>query len=222
MATRVSLVFASYMAVSACRSNSVSRAVGEVSATPTLADGDSIASSNATGAAMRSATCSAMTRALFCRVEVGQQDGELVAAEARDGCLGRHALAQAVRDDEQQPIADLVAERVVDLFEAVEVEQQDRRHRVRVREHRIDPVGQVHSVRQSGQRVMCRVVAEPLDKTGALDRHREVPGQRLQQGEVVGGERGDLAEPVGRRSRCRPTRSTPGTRPPWHRAVRAP
>ena len=58
-------------------------------------------------------------------VEAVEQDGELVAAEARDGVARAHARAQALGDRDQQLVADRVAERVVDGLEVVDVDEQD-------------------------------------------------------------------------------------------------
>jgi hypothetical protein len=55
-----------------------------------------------------------------------QQDGELVAAEAGDGAQRVHGAHQPQADLAQQLVAQEVAERVVDLLEAVEVEDQQR------------------------------------------------------------------------------------------------
>ena len=67
-------------------------------------------------------------------LEVLEQDRELVAAQPRDGMLPSHprhrvhrphAPLQTFGDRDQKPIADLVAEAVVDQLEPVEVEEQD-------------------------------------------------------------------------------------------------
>ena len=58
----------------------------------------------------------------------GQQHRELVAAEAGDHVAWPDAVLEPVRHDLQQPVADGVAERVVDLLEAgrpVQVDQQE-------------------------------------------------------------------------------------------------
>ena len=55
-----------------------------------------------------------------------KQDGELVAAEPGHQVAGADAVREPVRHQPQQPVADRVAEGVVDLLEpAVEVEQQE-------------------------------------------------------------------------------------------------
>ena len=57
---------------------------------------------------------------------VVQEDPELVAAEPRDGVAGAQRRAQPRGDLLQQPVALVVAERVVDLLEVVEVHQHHR------------------------------------------------------------------------------------------------
>ena len=58
--------------------------------------------------------------------EVGEQHGELVAAEPRGGVGLAQARGDAPRDAAQQAVADRVAERVVDRLEAVEVDEEHR------------------------------------------------------------------------------------------------
>ena len=53
---------------------------------------------------------------------LARQDPELVAAEARDRVAVAQAADEALGDELQQHVAVLVAERVVDLLELVEVE----------------------------------------------------------------------------------------------------
>ena len=60
------------------------------------------------------------------RRRVGEDERELVAADAREHVgLAQH-LPQGVADAHQQGIAGGMAERVVDALEAVEVEQHER------------------------------------------------------------------------------------------------
>ena len=61
------------------------------------------------------------------RVQVGQADGELVAAETGHRVRAAQGGAQPFRDLTQQQVAGVVAERVVDVLEPVEVEQQQTR-----------------------------------------------------------------------------------------------
>ena len=57
-------------------------------------------------------------------VDADAEHGELVAAEPRDQILLAHGAAQALGDLDQQPVAGLVAEAVVDDLEVVEVEEE--------------------------------------------------------------------------------------------------
>ena len=97
-----------------------------------------------------------------------EQHGELVAAEARDGVAGAQRATQPARDGDQQLVADVVAERVVDELEAVEVEEQDGdaarpgRARCGAADRLVEAVEEQHAVRQPGQRVVQRVVLQAL------------------------------------------------------------
>src|SRR3954465_4521362 len=55
----------------------------------------------------------------------GEQDRELVAAEAGDEVIGAQHSAQALGHHDEQAVARLVAERVVDHLEVVEVHEDD-------------------------------------------------------------------------------------------------
>ena len=53
-------------------------------------------------------------------------DHELVASQAAHRVAAAHGLGQAVGHRAQQPIPDVVAERIVDVLEAVQVDEQHR------------------------------------------------------------------------------------------------
>ena len=59
------------------------------------------------------------------------EDEELVGAQPADGVPGPHLLGEPRTHLAQQRVADLVAERVVDGLEPVEVDDQQRRARAR-------------------------------------------------------------------------------------------
>ena len=67
------------------------------------------------------------------------EDHELVAAEPRDRVAVAHQLGEALGDGDQQPVADVVAEVVVDRLEAVEVDEQQRDARPGCGETRTSP-----------------------------------------------------------------------------------
>jgi len=56
-------------------------------------------------------------------VDAVEKDGELVAAEARGEVVGAQRRADAAADLAQQSVAGNVAERIIDDFEAVDVEE---------------------------------------------------------------------------------------------------
>ncbi len=57
--------------------------------------------------------------------EVLEEDRELVAGEAGHGIAGANDLAQALADRDEDLVADLVAGRVVDELEVVDVDEQE-------------------------------------------------------------------------------------------------
>jgi len=76
--------------------------------------------------------------------------GELVAAQARHGVPGAHHGGQAAADGHEQVVADLIAERVVDLLEAVEIDEEHGQGRVgfapaRARRGRAPPPSPTHT-----------------------------------------------------------------------------
>ena len=93
------------------------------------------------------------------RVEARQDHDELVAAQPRDGVRLAHRAGQPLRDRLQQLVAGVVAQRVVDALEVVEVEEQARDVRavaLRLREDLLQPLVEQRPVRQSGQDVVLR------------------------------------------------------------------
>ena len=92
---------------------------------------------------------------LMGRIVSQQDDGELVAAEARHRVATADAAGQAPRRQFQQLVAGHVPKRVVDVAEAVEIDQ----------EH-----GDAGSLRQSAQRI-----TQPLDQQQAVRK----PGQSV-------------------------------------------
>ena len=96
-----------------------------------------------------------------------EQDRELVAAEPGDGVRRPHGRLEPARDRDQQLVSHLVAERVVDELEAVEVQEQDGRGGARVgalgaADRLVEAVEEQHAVGQAGERVVQRVVLQAL------------------------------------------------------------
>ena len=81
--------------------------------------------------------------------------------------FGRSACLEPARDGLQQLVAGVVAERVVDDLEAVEVEEQHRGAALGVvalgaADRLVEAVHEQHAVREPGQRVVERVVLQAV------------------------------------------------------------
>ena len=91
---------------------------------------------------------------------------ELVAGEPRQRVLRLDQPAEPARQSQQNGIADRHADRVVDLFESVDIDHQHGRTERGVRfgepKHRLEPVEKQFAIRQSGQVIVNGVVEEPL------------------------------------------------------------
>ena len=81
--------------------------------------------SSSKGSCMASRTFCTTSRAPSV-VASGEQQAELVAAEAGDGVALPQQALEALGERGQQPVAVLVPQRVVDLLEVVEVEEDER------------------------------------------------------------------------------------------------
>ena len=90
---------------------------------------------------------------------------EFIAAHAHHHVLGAHGGADALRHGLQELVAGLVAARVVDVLEAIEIQEQHREHGAvllgfldGLRQVRL----QVQAIRQPGELVVVREVIELL------------------------------------------------------------
>ncbi|MNI89298.1 hypothetical protein D3C73_1466850 [compost metagenome] len=85
------------------------------------------------------------------------QQHELIAADSGQGILVTHVLAQAQRHFSQQQIAHVMAERIVDRLEAVQIDEHQRKTAA-LRLHRrhclLDAISQQHAIGQTGQGVV--------------------------------------------------------------------
>ena len=91
------------------------------------------------------------------------QDDELVAGQARRGVALADDVRQSCGDGPQQLVARGVAERVVDVLEAVDVDVQRRDRNLqaaRAGEHLLGAVERQHAVGQAGESVVQRLVAK--------------------------------------------------------------
>jgi hypothetical protein len=90
-------------------------------------------------------------------VDVGEQHGELVAAEPGHGVGGSHDRLESRRDLAEHEVAVVVAEGVVDLLEPVEVEEQHGAAAAAPAaelQRRLQPVAEQPAVRQAGELVV--------------------------------------------------------------------
>ena len=119
--------------------------------------------------------------------DVGQKDHELVAAFAADGIGGANAGLQPFGDLDQQPVADFVADAVVDFLEAVQIEKQHRDPAAfasRTGQGLLEAVAQQQPIGQPRQRIVVRQERDLLLGGLVLATHaqgadvvREVGGQ---------------------------------------------
>ena len=89
--------------------------------------------------------------------QLGHDDGEFVAAEPGQKVIVLQLARDQMRDFPEQFIAGGVAERVVDLLEAVEIEQQQRRGRFRAApagQHIVDFAAEQGAVGEAGEGVI--------------------------------------------------------------------
>ena len=119
-----------------------------------------------------------------------EQDHELVPAEAGDRVAGPDRRGEALGGRDQQLVAGAVAERVVDDLEVVDVGEQDGEAGVGLAAA-LERLGQraveQRAVRQPGQRIVVRLVVEPL---GVLLASGDVDALA----DVVVGVGGDVAD----------------------------
>ena len=110
------------------------------------------------------------------RLDLRQHDREFVAAEARHRVGLADALLQTLGGLAQHVVAGLVAERVVDALEVIEIDDEQRelaRLAVGLREAARELVHEVLAVRQRGQRVVVGAHVELLVLGGGRERHAD-------------------------------------------------
>ena len=100
-------------------------------------------------------------------VQAAEQDGELVAAEPRDGVAGTQAGLEAARRLDEQLVADQVAEAVVDDLEAIEIEVEDRERVADAAQPELfEPAAEAfdehRAVVEAGERIEEADAAQPL------------------------------------------------------------
>ncbi len=129
---------------------------------------------------------SARGRARPVRVGGGQEHGELVAAQPRHRVRGAHGRDEAAGHVPEQLVARVVAERVVDLLEVVQVEEEEGQGGTDARgdaQGLLQAVAEQGAIGQVGQRVVQGLVAQ---RVGLLARGH-VALHRDPVGDVAGG-----------------------------------
>ena len=90
-----------------------------------------------------------------------QQHGELVAADPRDDVVRAQRVPQRGSRGVNDLVADVMAERVVDGLEVVEVDQHHRARRLRrALQERSEPALEAAAVEQLGERVVLGLMAQ--------------------------------------------------------------
>ena len=119
------------------------------------------------------------------RVRARQEHRELVAAVAEHVVASRGRAATIARGDlAQQPVAGLVAQRVVDALELVEV-QHDEAERLAAGDAALEPVLERAVVEQAGQVVgLGADLDRPVD-LGVLEGDRDLRREQLDELELV-------------------------------------
>jgi hypothetical protein len=160
-------------------------------------------------------------------VQVVEEDRELVPAEAGDGVVGPQRRGEPAGDGDEQLVPGLVAVRVVDLLEAVEVDEEDGEGgrdalAARAGERVRDPVGEQRAVGQAGQRVVHRPVDEQAAGAREVVDHRVERGDGLAELGVAHGRHpdgevpeGDPAAHVGQRGEGLGADAPPIEHAPW-------
>ena len=131
--------------------------------TPRLAVTCSSWPSSMNGSPSARISFSAMRAASVAPATLHDHHLELVAAHARHGVVVAQRGAQPARDLLQQLVADVVAQRIVDELEAVEVDEQHRHllvEALRLRQRLGEAIHQHRAVGQAGERVVVRQVLD--------------------------------------------------------------
>jgi hypothetical protein len=121
------------------------------------------------------------------RSEVGQQDDELITADARYGIAVTQFFLQAQRDLNQQMVTDFKPVTVVDTLEVVQIHGADRdlgMAAAALDELPVQLIQQQLSVRQAGQRVVVGHELDLLFRPLALDEVEADLGHPLDQRHV--------------------------------------
>ena len=132
-------------------------------------------------------------------------DREFVAAEPRHQIVAAQRVRQPQRDVADQLVADVVAERVVDVLEMVEVDVEHRGRRgagAHFVDHRFQPLAEENAVGQAAERIVHRKMPQPRfaggdGGGGAAHVAQHEGGEQREAGERDGDERNDVVDDLG-------------------------
>lgn len=155
------------------------------------------------------------------RIATGvQQQGELVAAQARQAVAVLHEAAQAVDHLQDQAVAALVAEGIVDVTEVVQVEVAEHQARpVEFAEARREQGLEALAVGDAGQRILLGEQLQGRLQTQALARVAQAAAQAV-LGKLFGGQPVDHPNRRLRRLLLQQQDHRPGTGSPQRQAGR--
>ena len=125
------------------------------------------------------------TERLALPAQVLAQDHELVPSVADHGVARPQGPLQAPRHLDQQVVAGVVAEAVVDALEPVKIEEQERqrsRSPARAPDRHVEAIEQQDAVREAGERIVQRLVGEAGGGPLALDRVADRAVERIRVG----------------------------------------
>ena len=160
---------------------------------------------------------------LLGRARAREQHRELVAAEAGEDVVGAQDAAQARADLGEHGVAGVMAERVVELLEAVDVDDQQRQRLVvcaRAGQMRAQPAAELAAVGQAGELVGRRLAARLVEAADLADGERGAghrgehgrPRERDRDRRDVLERRRRRAAPARRRRRAAAAPARPGGR----------
>ena len=124
--------------------------------------------------------------------QVGQHDGELIAADARDRVAITQRGLQALCRLLQELVSRGVTLRVVHQLEVIEVDEQHAERNVasaRLHDHQREAVGEKRAVRQPGERIELREVGETRLAVQPVQRRRHHARGRGQESSLLRPER---------------------------------
>ncbi len=131
--------------------------------------------------------------------QLGQHDREFVAAQAAQAVARPQNLPQALGDLDQQEIAGVMAEAVIDLLEAVQVEQQQGSRglaQAAAAQHLLEMLTEQGAIAEASQRIVIGQLLQLGRDLTALILELAVAGQAVLEGDDRPGDLADLVAPA--------------------------